>query len=52
MRTRFSRLWGSALLLAANGDGAIAAVIVGSIVVPLAALGWLCWLFWTHRHDD
>jgi uncharacterized paraquat-inducible protein A len=39
-------------LLAASGDQAIAVVIVASIVVPLVALGWLCWFFWKHRHDQ
>jgi uncharacterized paraquat-inducible protein A len=39
-------------LLGASGDGAVAAVIFASIVVPLAALGGLCWFFWKHRHDD
>ena len=39
-------------LLAAQGDGAIAVVIVASIVVPLVALGGLCWFFWNHRHDE
>ena len=38
-------------LVAASGDRAIAIVILGSIVIPLAALGWLCWFFWKHRHD-
>jgi uncharacterized paraquat-inducible protein A len=38
--------------LAAQGDQAIAAVILVSIVVPLAAVGWLCWFFWKHRHDE
>jgi len=39
-------------LVAAAGDGAVAVVILASIVVPLAALGVLCWVFWNHRHDD
>jgi len=39
-------------LLAANGDHATEAVILASIVIPLVALGWLCWVFWTHRHDE
>jgi uncharacterized paraquat-inducible protein A len=39
-------------LLAASGDQAIAAVIVASIVIPAAALGWLCWFFWKHRNDQ
>ncbi len=38
--------------IAASGDQAIAFVILGSIVIPLAALGWLCWFFWKHRHDE
>jgi uncharacterized paraquat-inducible protein A len=42
----------SVSIVAASGDGAIAVVIVASIVVPLAVLGWLCWFFWKHRHDD
>jgi multisubunit Na+/H+ antiporter MnhC subunit len=28
------------------------AVILASIVVPLAALAVVCWIFWEHRHDD
>jgi hypothetical protein len=40
------------LLLAAGGDRATELVILGSIVIPLIALGWLCWFFWVHRHDD
>jgi uncharacterized paraquat-inducible protein A len=39
-------------LLAASGDQAIAVVILASIVVPALVLGWLCWFFWKHRHDD
>jgi len=39
-------------LLAARGDQATALVIVGSIVVPLVILAVVCWIFWTHRHDD
>jgi hypothetical protein len=27
-------------------------VILLSIVVPLVALGVVCWIFWQHRHDD
>jgi hypothetical protein len=38
--------------IAASGDQAIAFVILGSIVIPVAALGWLCWFFWKHRHDE
>jgi uncharacterized paraquat-inducible protein A len=38
--------------IAASGDQAIAFVILASIVIPLAALGWLCWFFWKHRHDE
>jgi uncharacterized paraquat-inducible protein A len=39
-------------LVAASGDQAIAIVILASIVIPVTALGWLCWFFWKHRHDD
>lgn len=39
-------------MIAAAGDQAIAAVIVGSIIVPLAILGLVLWYFWKHRHDD
>jgi heme/copper-type cytochrome/quinol oxidase subunit 2 len=28
------------------------AVILASIVVPLVVVGWLCWFFWKHRHDE
>jgi uncharacterized paraquat-inducible protein A len=38
--------------LAAAGDQAIGAVVVASIVVPLAILGVVLWFFWKHRHDD
>jgi hypothetical protein len=34
------------------GQGPLNAVILGSIVVPLAALGVLCWIFWRTRHDE
>jgi len=27
-------------------------VILLSIVVPLLALGVVCWIFWQHRHDE
>jgi hypothetical protein len=39
-------------VIAASADQAIALVIVGSIVIPVAAVAWLCWFFWKHRHDD
>ena len=39
-------------LLAARGDQATALVVLASIVIPLAALGGLCWYFWRHRHDE
>jgi uncharacterized paraquat-inducible protein A len=39
-------------LLAVRGDQATALVILASIVIPLAALGGLCWYFWRHRHDE
>jgi hypothetical protein len=39
-------------LLAGGGDRATELVILASIVIPLAALGWLCWFFWVHRHDE
>ena len=32
--------------------GATNFVILLSIVVPLLALGVVCWIFWQHRHDD
>jgi hypothetical protein len=38
--------------LAARADRATELVILASIVIPLVALGWLCWFFWVHRHDD
>jgi len=25
---------------------------LASIVVPLVVVGWLCWFFWKHRHDE
>ncbi len=39
-------------LVAASGDQAITAVVLASIVIPLAVLGCLCWFFWKHRHDE
>jgi len=27
-------------------------VILLSIVVPLIALAFVCWIFWQHRHDE
>jgi uncharacterized paraquat-inducible protein A len=33
-------------VLAAAGNGAIEAVVVASIVVPLAILAIVCWIFW------
>jgi len=42
-------VWG---LAAFSGGQATAVVILVSIVFPLLALGWLCWFFWRHRHDD
>lgn len=35
-----------------SGNGAMEAVLVGSIVVPLTVLGFVCWFFWRARHDD
>jgi hypothetical protein len=32
-------------VLAASGDTATAVVILGSIVIPLLAVAWLCWFF-------
>ncbi len=34
-----------------SGDTALQAVIVASIVGPLAILGLVCRWFWIHRHD-
>jgi uncharacterized paraquat-inducible protein A len=39
-------------LLAARGDQATALVILASIVIPVVALGGVCWYFWRHRHDE
>ena len=39
-------------LVASGGGQAIAIVILASIVIPAVALGWLCWFFWKHRHDQ
>jgi hypothetical protein len=39
-------------LAAVSGGTATAVVILGSIVLPLVAVGWLCWFFWRHRHDE
>jgi uncharacterized paraquat-inducible protein A len=46
------RVVGVSSVLAGSGDGAIAFVIVASIVVPMVALAGLCWIFWNHRHDE
>jgi hypothetical protein len=35
-----------------SGNGAVAIVILGSIVIPLGGVGVLCWIFWKHRHDE
>jgi uncharacterized paraquat-inducible protein A len=39
-------------VLAAAGDGAIEAVIMASIVVPLTVLGIVCWIFWKAAKRD
>jgi uncharacterized paraquat-inducible protein A len=43
---------GLSAVIAAAGDQAIAGVIIGSIIVPLAILGVVLWYFWKRRHDD
>ena len=35
-----------------SGTGALNALIVSAIVVPLPILGVISWWFWKHRHDD
>jgi uncharacterized paraquat-inducible protein A len=32
--------------------GAVAIVVVASIVVPLVVLTGVCWFFWKHRRDE
>jgi hypothetical protein len=39
-------------VVAFSGGQATAVVVLGSIVFPLLAVGWLCWFFWRHRHDE
>ena len=39
-------------LVMASGDQATTFIVLASIVIPLVALGWLCWFFWVHRHED
>jgi uncharacterized paraquat-inducible protein A len=33
-------------------DTANTVILLGSMVVPLAALAVVCWLFWSKRHND
>ena len=47
-----TRMVGLGSLVASGGGQAIAIVILASIVIPAVALGWLCWFFWKHRHDQ
>jgi uncharacterized paraquat-inducible protein A len=35
-----------------SGNGAVTIIVLGSIVVPLAGVAVLCWIFWRHRHDE
>ncbi len=39
-------------LVAAHGDAALQAVLISSIVVPLALLGVVCWIFWKASKRD
>jgi uncharacterized paraquat-inducible protein A len=39
-------------VVVSSGEQATALVILGSIVIPLLAVTWLCWFFWRHRHDE
>jgi hypothetical protein len=27
-------------------------VLLGSVVAPVLGVGFLCWIFWRHRHDE
>jgi uncharacterized paraquat-inducible protein A len=35
-----------------SGNGAVAIIVLGSIVIPLVGVAVLCWIFWKHRHDE
>jgi hypothetical protein len=37
--------------LLADHQGPLDVVVILSIVVPLIALGGLCWIFWRARND-
>jgi uncharacterized paraquat-inducible protein A len=39
-------------VLAFSGNSALAVVIALSIVVPLAVLGVVCWIFWKAAKAD
>ena len=39
-------------LVADSGAVAVEAVIVASIVVPLALLGVICWIFWRAKKRE
>jgi hypothetical protein len=37
--------------LLADNQGPLEVIVILSIVVPLIALGVLCWIFWRARND-
>jgi hypothetical protein len=39
-------------VILADSQGPVEIVVVLSIVVPLVALGAVCWIFWRTRHHD
>ena len=40
------------MVLASPGGGAVEAVVLASIIVPLAVLGVVCWIFWKAAKRD
>jgi hypothetical protein len=36
----------------ADNQGPVEVVVLLSIVVPLAVLGVVCWIFWRARHHE
>jgi uncharacterized paraquat-inducible protein A len=38
-------------LIQLDNQGALAVVLILSIVVPLAVLAVVCWIFWRARND-
>ena len=36
----------------ADNQGPLEVVVILSIVIPLAVLGVICWVFWRARNED